>query len=101
MKITDLNSIAPGKSLALSGSDTLNQPVTSPSFMDYLYNALGEVDELQKQAELSAEKLALGDLSYLHNAVIAYEKASLALELTAEVRNRIVEAYQEIMRMQM
>jgi flagellar hook-basal body complex protein FliE len=71
------------------------------SFMDYLTGALGEVDALQKDAAASAEKLALGDESYLHNTMIAYEKANLALQLTVEVRNKIVEAYQEIMRIQM
>jgi len=73
----------------------------SENFMDVLMNAIGEVNTLQKNAETSAEKLALGDESYLHNTMIAYEKANLALQLTVEVRNRIIEAYQEIMRIQM
>jgi flagellar hook-basal body complex protein FliE len=72
-----------------------------PGFLDYLKNALGEVDSLQKEAATSADKLALGDESYLQNTMIAYEKANLALQLTIEVRNRIVEAYQEVSRMQM
>ncbi len=63
--------------------------------------AIGDVNSLQKTAEESAEKLALGDESYLHNTVISYEKATLALQLTIEVRNKIMEAYQEIMRIQM
>ncbi len=73
----------------------------SENFMDVLMGAIGEVNTLQKSAEASAEKLALGDESYLHNTMIAYEKANLALQLTVEVRNRIMEAYQEIMRIQM
>ncbi len=72
-----------------------------PGFMEYLKNALGEVDGLQKEAAASADKLALGNEAYLHNTMIAYEKANLALQLTIEVRNRVVEAYQEITRMQM
>jgi len=70
-------------------------------FINYLKDALGEVDHLQKEAASSAEKLALGGQAYLHNTVLAYEKAKLALQLTIEVRNKIVEAYQEIMRIQM
>lgn len=73
----------------------------SESFMDVLMGAIGNVDALQKDAAASAEKLALGDESYLHNTMIAYEKANLGLQLTIEVRNKIVEAYQEIMRIQM
>jgi len=72
-----------------------------PGFLDYLKGALGEVDKLQKSAEVNADKLAMGDQAYLHNTMIAYEKANLALQLTIEVRNRIVEAYQEISRIQM
>jgi flagellar hook-basal body complex protein FliE len=71
------------------------------SFFSYLKDALQEVDGLQKEATKSAQMLALGDEDYLHNTMIAYEKASLALQLTIEVRDKIVEAYQEIMRIQM
>jgi flagellar hook-basal body complex protein FliE len=70
-------------------------------FMSYLNNALQEVDDLQQKAADSAAKLVLGGEDYLHNTMIAYEKANLALQLTIEVRNKILEAYQEIMRMQM
>lgn len=70
-------------------------------FMSYLNNALQEVDDLQKKAADSAAQLVLGGEDYLHNTMIAYEKANLALQLTIEVRNKILEAYQEIMRMQM
>ncbi|MEA1961762.1 MAG: flagellar hook-basal body complex protein FliE [Bacillota bacterium] len=69
------------------------------SFLNYLKGAMGEVDQLQKNASTQAEGLAIGE-GYLHNTFIAYEKANLALQLTVEIRNRIVEAYQEIMRMQ-
>lgn len=85
-----------------SASETQENPSNkSESFMDILMGALGNVDSLQKNAAASAEKLALGDESYLHTTMIAYEKANLALQLTIEVRNKIVEAYQEIMRIQM
>lgn len=75
--------------------------VPSGSFFEYLNDALQGVDQLQKDASAGAQKLALGDEEYLHNTVLNYEKASLALQLTLEIRNRIVEAYQELMRIQM
>lgn len=73
----------------------------SSSFLSYLNDALKEVNSLQKQAAQGAQKLALGDQDYLHNTMLAYEKASLALQLTIEIRNKLVEAYQEIMRIQL
>lgn len=69
-------------------------------FMDYLQKALGEVDALQKDTTINVDKLLLGDENYLHTTMIAYEKANLALQLTIEIRNKLLEAYQEIMRMQ-
>ncbi|CFX64580.1 Flagellar hook-basal body complex protein FliE [Syntrophomonas zehnderi OL-4] len=99
MIINDVSS----RPLLLNASPPETQPGQNnqPGFIDYLKGALGEVDALQKEAAANAEKLALGDESYLHNTIISYEKATLALQLTIEVRNRMVEAYQDIMRMQM
>ncbi|MDD2620857.1 MAG: flagellar hook-basal body complex protein FliE [Syntrophomonadaceae bacterium] len=70
-------------------------------FLGYLKDALQDVNDLQVEAAANAEKLALGDQTYLHNTMLAYEKANLALQLTVEVRNKIVEAYQDLMRIQM
>lgn len=75
--------------------------VASGGFLDYLNNALQQVDLMQKDASIGGQKLAMGDEEFLHNTVLAYEKASLALQLTVEIRNRLLEAYQEIMRIQM
>lgn len=72
----------------------------SPGFFDMLSAALQDVNSAQQQASQSGTQLALGDESYLHNTMIAYEKANLSLQLVLEVRNRLVEAYQEIMRIQ-
>jgi len=91
-----------GTSLAPRQITAANEnQIASGSFMEYLNNALKSVDQMQKEAAAGAQKLALGDEEYLHNTILAYEKASLALQLTLEIRNRIVEAYQEIMRIQM
>lgn len=70
-------------------------------FVSYLKSALNEVDLLQKNAAIKASELVLGEEEHLHNTMLAYEKANLALQLTIEIRNKIVEAYQEIMRIQM
>ncbi|HBK52690.1 flagellar hook-basal body complex protein FliE [Syntrophomonas wolfei] len=102
MKLGALDNIAlaginPGQPPAVKGSLGSKES----GFFNYLKEALREVDDLQKEAASSAEKLALGDETYLHNTILAYEKANLALQLTVEVRNKLVEAYQELMRMQM
>ena len=61
---------------------------------------MGQVDQLQGQADRSASQLVLGDPRSLHAVMIASEEASLALSTVLQVRSRALEAYQEIMRMQ-
>ena len=101
MEITgnrDILGLSLDSKLLTSKSQESNSPT---NFLDYLSNALREVDKYQKEAETNAQMLALGEQEYLHNTVIAYEKANLALQFTVEIRNRLLEAYQEIMRIQM
>ena len=70
------------------------------SFSELLHNALTEVDNLQKISGVSSTKLTTGEITDLHSVMIAGEKANLALQLTVQVRNKVIEAYQEVMRMQ-
>jgi flagellar hook-basal body complex protein FliE len=70
------------------------------SFKELMKDTIGEVNKLQTNADELAVKLATGDLEDVHRAMIAMQKAKLALDLTIQVRNKVIEAYQEIMRMQ-
>lgn len=102
--VTDIRHMAGTAGLVQkdASSDTAaTQNTSEGGFFSYLKNALQEVNNLQNEASASAEKLALGDETYLHNTILAYEKANMALQLTVEVRNKIVEAYQDLMRIQL
>lgn len=70
------------------------------SFGQVLSDALGQVNSLQKNAEQASLDLAAGKIQDVSEVVIATEKASVALQLTMQVRNKVIDAYQEIMRMQ-
>ena len=61
---------------------------------------LKEVQALQDNANVTAGKLATGELTNVHDFTTAAAKAQLGIQLTAALRNKAVEAYQEIMRMQ-
>jgi flagellar hook-basal body complex protein FliE len=65
-----------------------------------LKSHLAEVNHLQTSSDVAAQRLASGQDKDIHNTMIAMEKAGLALQLTMQVRNKALEAYQEIMRMQ-
>lgn len=88
-------------SLALK-PETMGAPKKAEASGDFkaiLKGYVEEVNQLQLKAEELDQKLAAGTLENIHEATIAAEKAALALELTIEIRNKVVEAYQEIMRM--
>jgi flagellar hook-basal body complex protein FliE len=68
-------------------------------FGQYLAEALAKVESAQNDATSAAQKLALGEVSDVAEVMIASEKATLALNLTIQVRNKVLEAYQDMMRM--
>ncbi len=68
-------------------------------FMDFLNNAIQETNRLQLESERLNEAFAMGKKDNLHQVMIAAEKADIALQFTIQIRNKILEAYQEIMRM--
>jgi len=70
------------------------------SFADTLTEAVDHVNQLQKVADKKMEDLATGKAKSIPDVMIAAEKADVALKLMVQVRNKIIEAYQEIMRMQ-
>jgi flagellar hook-basal body complex protein FliE len=92
--------------LQVTGSHlSLREQVSAPekgskSFSQVLSDAVEQVNDLQKQADVLATQAATGDLEDVHQAMIAMEKAVLALEFAVQVRNKAIEAYQELMRTQ-
>lgn len=73
---------------------------TAPGFADMMKDAVSEVNNLQGNADTLAQKLATGDVQDIHQVMLALNKASSAFGLTVQVRNKALDAYQEIMRMQ-
>ncbi len=72
----------------------------SAEFGKRLKKALEEIDNLQENADKLSRELAVGHDVPLHETMIALEKADISLRLFVQVRNKIVEAYREVMHMQ-
>ena len=72
-----------------------------PSFGQMLQSALGQVSHLQDHAGQMATSFAQGKTGDIHSVMIASEQATLALQLTTQIRNKAIDAYQEVMRMSM
>lgn len=71
------------------------------TFAETLSQSLEKVNALQQDADKAIESLVAGNPQQtIHDTMIAVSKADLAFRLTMQVRNKIVEAYQEVMRMQ-
>ena len=80
-------------------------PVSPPvrpaaaSFTDMIGTLVQEVDGKAKASETEARNLMLGQTDNLHQSMIAMQESGLAFTLLVEVRNKLVESYQELMRM--
>jgi flagellar hook-basal body complex protein FliE len=70
------------------------------SFAAVLQSSLAEVNQMQQKADAAISALATGDKVSLHDTMIAMEQADVSFRLMMQVRNKIVEAYQEILRIQ-
>jgi flagellar hook-basal body complex protein FliE len=74
------------------------QAADDPAFGDEMLKAIGAVDKLQLQADAQATQLANGG-GNLHETALALAKAEVAMHVATKARNKVVDAYQEIMRM--
>jgi flagellar hook-basal body complex protein FliE len=81
-------------------SATPNTASPTEGFGPMLDGLVGTVQEKSSAAQAATRKILLGDSDQLHQSVIAMQEASVAFTMMVEVRNKLVESYQELMRMQ-
>jgi len=103
--ITAMNSVATvggaGTSSSIASSvRTSGNAAPAAPFADLMTDAVGQVDQLDQQANAAVTGLMTGSGVDVHQAMIATEKASMAFELALAVRNKAVQAYQSVMGMQ-
>lgn len=82
---------------AAAGADNDSK---SGGFGQALSNAISNLNETQNAADDASVRMAAGDPIDLHEVMLARETASLHFQLAVQVRNKLVEAYQDVMRMQ-
>jgi flagellar hook-basal body complex protein FliE len=93
--IPDLQGLPPLKS-----SETSNAQPAGESFSNVLGRMVAEVNGRQTAANDAVAALQTGQSTSLHQAVIAMEEANISFQLMIEVRNKLLDSYQELMRMQ-
>lgn len=76
------------------------EPVKKETFKDVLKDFLAPVNEADFNNKMSNAEIMIGDVDNLHSTVIAGQYAELSVKFALAVRNKVVDAYSEIMRMQ-
>lgn len=84
----------------LAGPKVAPSQQIGSKFVAALKDSISQVNQAQLDADHAAEQVAAGESKNLHEAMIKLEEADISLRLMVQVRNKAVEAYQEIMRMQ-
>ncbi len=97
IRTTPLTMIQPGQKAEGQAKPVEDQ---DSGFGHLLKKAIEEVNALQQQSSEMKTKLVTGETEDIHQVMIAAAKADLAFQLTVQIRNKVIEAYQEIMRMQ-
>jgi flagellar hook-basal body complex protein FliE len=69
------------------------------SFTDQLRDSLSKVNEMQQQKDAMITSFASGENQNVHELMISLQKAGMAMSLTSAVRNKVLEAYRELMKM--
>ncbi len=70
------------------------------TFSDMLKDVIADINKLQVNADEKIAEVQLGNTTNIHEAVVALEKADISFRAMMQVRNKIMDAYQEVMRIQ-
>lgn len=81
-------------------TDNLTPPSPTSSFGKILQQSIDQVNRLQLEADAKITDLATGKQTDLHQTMIAVEKASVSFELLMQIRNKVISAYDNLMRTQ-
>ena len=97
MNVTPLQMILPAE--VKSGQER-QETAGVNSFGEVLSRALDDVNKAQLKADETTKQFLTGEIQDIHQVTIAAEEARIMMQLAVEVRNKVVEAYQEMSRMQ-
>jgi len=86
--------------LPTGGAKATGTSSVTEGFTQIFGDAISKVNHLQNQTDMAIGKLATGESKGLHEVMIAMEKSSISFQFLSQVRNKALDAYHEIMRMQ-
>jgi flagellar hook-basal body complex protein FliE len=95
-----LEPVKPSSSVPLDMTAVKNAHDPRPGFADHLKATVTNVNNAQFQAKTAMEELATGRNGNIHETLLSMNKAETSFKMLTQVRNKVLNAYQEIMRMQ-
>jgi flagellar hook-basal body complex protein FliE len=101
--MNQINSIGPIQQNPLAGSLPKTQATgkDTPSFQETLKSFMSDVNSLQLKADESINKMVAGEITDVHQVMNAAEEANTAFNMMMEIRNKVMDAYQEVLRMRL
>ncbi|PLX69231.1 MAG: flagellar hook-basal body complex protein FliE [Denitrovibrio sp.] len=99
-EINGINFLLPNKLDTTGQGSTANKAEASVDFSTMLKNAIKDVNGAKMEADGAVQKVLSGETNDIHSTMVALQKADVSLKMMLEVRNKIMEAYKEVMRTQ-
>ena len=99
--VGNISRLVPGLEAKINGNQIVDKTSDKGNFTEIFSNMINSVNKLQLDAGKTQELLASGDAGDLHQVMLAAEKAGIAMDLLLEIRNKLVDAYQNLVRMPM
>jgi len=101
--MNQINSIGPLQQPQETGNIRRSEPgkTAGPSFKDTLQSFMKDVNEMQQKADESIEKMAAGEITDVHQVMSTVQEANVAFNMMMEIRNKVMDAYQEVMRLRL
>jgi flagellar hook-basal body complex protein FliE len=100
--MNEINAIGPvGESGFVNKPKSTTAPQNGVSFKETLSNYLSDVNEMQQKADTSIKKMVAGEITDVHQVMTSVEQANTAFNMMMELRNKVMDAYQEIMRIRL
>jgi flagellar hook-basal body complex protein FliE len=102
--MSQINAIGPiqeGQGVQQPLKVTKGNEAGAPSFKETLNGFLKDVNQMQLKADESINKMAAGEITDVHQVMTAVEEANTAFNMMMEIRNKVMDAYQEVLRMRL
>lgn len=103
MAINQINPIGPVREPDAQGRIQPSAPSSkeAPSFKETLKSFMEDVNTLQNKADESIKKMAAGEINDVHQVMSSVEEANVAFNMMMEIRNKVMEAYQQVMQIRL